>query len=449
MPMVYIESLDQEGRGVARVEGKVTFVDGALPGETVEVDVWKRKRSFDLANVRGVLRQSSQRTVPSCPHFERCGGCSLQHLDARAQVAIKQRVLEEVLRRIGGVQADAILPPIQGETWGYRSRARFAVRYVARKGGALVGFHERRTHLVVDMDSCAVLPAAASRLIAPLRTLVSALHLAARLPQIELAIGHAHIVLSLRVLDEPGDHDLGLLREFERVHGVEIHLQTNGPNSSRALTPEAVRPLEYRLPEFGVVLCFSHTEFTQINRGVNERLVSRAVRMLEPFPGARIADLFCGLGNFTLPLARAGARVVGLEGSAGLVERARQNARMNGLGEAVRFGVADLFRDAADALSGLGALDAMLLDPPRDGAQAVVEALGADAPPRLVYVSCNPATLARDAGMLVREKGYRLAAAGVANMFPHTSHVESIAYFVRAGASVQPEPRIGITLAGR
>jgi len=432
---VHVDSLDQEGRGVARVDGKVTFVDGALPGERVEVQVWKRKRSFDLANAVRIERESSQRVIPRCPHYDRCGGCSLQHLDARAQVAIKQRVLEEDLRRIGGVAPETILPPIHGEAWGYRSRARFAVKYVAKKGGALVGFHERRTHLVVDMDSCEVLPPAASSLIAPLRRLVSGLHLAARLPQIELAVGATCIALSLRVLDEPDEHDLDLLRDFERAHGVVIHLQTKGPDTLRPLSSGELRPLEYRLPEFDAALHFAPSEFTQINRGVNERLVSRAVRMLRPVPGATIADLFCGLGNFSLPLARMGARVIGLEGSAELVARARRNADMNGLGALARFEVADLFRDAVAALEGLGQVDAMLLDPPRDGAQTLVESFGPGAPPRLVYVSCNPATLARDAGVLVRDKGYRFTAAGVANMFPHTSHVESIACFERGEAA--------------
>jgi 23S rRNA (uracil1939-C5)-methyltransferase len=432
--MVLIESLDQEGRGVARVDGKVTFVDGALPGEIVEIEVWKRKRSFDLANVRTLVRGSSQRVSPGCPHFVRCGGCSLQHLDARAQVAMKQRVLEEDLRRIGGVQPESILPPIHGPSWGYRSRARFSVRYVAKKGGALVGFHERKTHLVVDMDSCAVLPPAVSALISPLRALVSRLRLAARLPQIEIAVGESHVVLSLRVLDEPDVHDLEQLREFEHAHAVEIQLQTKGPDTLRPLTPAGSRPLEYRLPEFDLALRFAPNEFTQINRGVNERLVARAVRMLQPAPGQRVADLFCGLGNFTLPLARAGAHVTGLEGSRDLVERARSNAQINGLGERAAFEVADLFRDAPGAICRLGRLDAMLLDPPRDGAQSLVESLDNDAPRRLVYVSCNPATLARDAGILVRQKGYRLIEAGVVNMFPHTSHVESIACFIRDGA---------------
>lgn len=432
--MVLIESLDQEGRGVARVEGKVTFVDGALPGEVVEIDVWKRKRSFDLANVRTVVQGSSQRVTPGCPHFDKCGGCSLQHLDGRAQMAMKQRVLEEDLRRIGGVRPEVVLAPILGPSWGYRSRARLSVRYVEKKGGALVGFHERKTHLVVDMDSCAVLPPAVSALITPLRGLVSRLHLAARLPQIEIAVGEAHVVLSLRVLDEPDAHDLARMREFELAHAVEIHLQTKGPDTLRPLSPDAARPLVYHLPEFGVALGFAPSEFTQINRSVNERLVARAVRMLQPAPGQRMADLFCGLGNFTLPLARAGASVTGMEGSKDLVERARSNALSNGLGERATFEVADLFRDAPGAIGRLGRLDALLLDPPRDGAQSVVTSLGEDAPRRLVYVSCNPATLARDAGILVGQKGYRLIEAGVVNMFPHTSHVESIACFIRDGA---------------
>ncbi|MCW5621006.1 MAG: 23S rRNA (uracil(1939)-C(5))-methyltransferase RlmD [Burkholderiales bacterium] len=428
--MVHIQSLDLEGRGVARVDGKVTFVEGALPGECVEIEVWRRKRSFDLARVREIATQSSQRVAPACPFFERCGGCSLQHLDARAQVAMKQRVLEEDLKRIGGVHPDVILPPVHGASWGYRTRARFAVRHVPKKGGALVGFHERKTHLVVEMDSCAVLAPRASALIAPLRALVSGLHLAARLPQIEVAVGEGqHVVLCLRVLDQPDAHDLGRLRDFQREHGVEIHLQPKGPDTLQPLDPASAQPLAYRLPEFDLTLQFRSNEFTQINQAVNRLLVSRAVRLLRPGIDSRVADLFCGLGNFTLPLARCGARVVGIEGSADLVARARMNAHLNGLADTVRFEVGDLFQDAGAVLAWLGRLDAMLLDPPRDGAQAVVECLGETTPDRIVYVSCNPATLARDAAILVKQKGYRLAAAGVVNMFPHTSHIESIALF--------------------
>jgi 23S rRNA (uracil1939-C5)-methyltransferase len=429
---VQIESLDQEGRGVARVAGKVTFVDGALPGESVEIRTWRRKRSFDLASATRILRASSQRVAPPCPHFARCGGCSLQHLDERAQVAIKQRTLEDALARLGGVRAEQILPPIHGPAWGYRQRARFAVRQVAKKGGVLVGFHERRTHLVVEMSSCAVLPERVSALILPLRALLGAMQLAARIPQIEVAAGEDSCALVLRVLDPPGERDLALLREFTGRHDVDIYLQPSGPDSVHPLQPERARPLFYRLPDFDLALHFRPSDFTQVNRAVNEVLVRRAVSLLDPRPGERLADLFCGLGNFTLALARSGAQVVGVEGSAELVARAQENALRNGLAQRVRFRAADLFEAPQPVLAELGPLDGMLLDPPRHGAHGLVQALGADAPRRLLYVSCNPATLARDAAVLVREKGYRLRAAGLINMFPHTSHVESVALFDKA-----------------
>jgi 23S rRNA (uracil1939-C5)-methyltransferase len=430
---VHIESLDQEGRGIARVDGKVTFVDGALPGESVEIRTWRRKRSFDLASATRILHASSQRVVPPCPHFERCGGCSLQHLDERAQVAIKQRTLEDSLARLGGVRAEEILPPIHGPAWGYRLRARLAVRHVAKKGGVLVGFHERRTHMVLEMDSCAVLPARISALILPLRKLLGAMQLAARIPQVEFAAGEAADALVLRVLDPVGEHDLALLRAFAERHAVDIYLQPEGPDSVRPLQPERLRPLFYRLPDFDLTLHFRPSDFTQVNRAVNEVLVRRAVGLLDPRPGQRLADLFCGLGNFTLALARRGAQAVGVEGSAELVACAEENARGNGLAQRARFRVADLFEAPQRVLAELGPLDGLLVDPPRHGAHRLVQALGEDRPRRLVYVSCNPATLARDAGVLVREKGYRLRAAGVMNMFPHTSHVESLALFERLG----------------
>jgi 23S rRNA (uracil1939-C5)-methyltransferase len=430
-PTHRIESLDQDGRGVTRVDGKVTFVHGALPGETVELEPWRRKRSFDLAGVARVLRASSQRAVPRCRHFERCGGCSLQHLEPRAQVAIKQRVLEDALRHVGRLSPETILAPIHGPAWAYRHRARFAVRHVARKGGVLVGFHERRTHYVVDMDSCEVLPERVAALIGPLRELVSGMRLAARLPQIDVAVGDDVVALALRVLDPPDAGDLDRLRAFAAAHDVDLYLQPAGPDSMHALDPASVRPLRYRLPEFALELEFRPADFTQVNYAVNRVLVSRAVQLLEPAAGERIADLFCGLGNFTLALARSGARVTGVEGSRDLVLRGEQNAQRNGLRERAEFRCADLFQDAQRALAQLGRLDGMLLDPPRDGAQALVHALAAPLPQRLVYVSCNPATFARDAAILVGDKGYRLRAAGVINMFPHTSHVESIGLFQR------------------
>lgn len=427
-----VESLDQDGRGVTRVDGKVTFVDGALPGEQIELEVWRRKRSFDLAAATRVLRESSQRVVPRCPHFARCGGCSLQHLDARAQVAIKQRVLEDALLHIGHLAPEHMLAPLHGPAWGYRQRARFAVKYVARKGGTLVGFHERRTHFVVDMDSCEVVPPQVSALLVPLRELASGMRLAARLPQIDVAVGEGVIALCLRVLDPPAAEDLARLRAFAAAHAVDIYLQPGGPDTIAALDPASARPLRYRLPEFALDLHFGPADFTQVNHGVNRALVRRAVDLLQPQRGERIADLFCGLGNFTLALARSGAQVTGVEGSQALVERGNENARRNGLAGQAEFRCADLFEHPERTLAELGAPAAMLLDPPRSGAHALVRALGTGAPGRLVYVSCNPSTLARDAAVLVGEKAYRLRAAGVVNMFPHTSHVESIALFVQA-----------------
>jgi 23S rRNA (uracil1939-C5)-methyltransferase len=428
---VVIDSLDLEGRGVARIDGKVVFVDGALPGERVEIETWRGKPTFDLANAIRIERPSALRVAPRCRHFERCGGCSLQHLDPRAQIAIKQRVLEDNLARIGRVTPEAMLAPIHGPAWGYRDRARLSVKYVAQKGGVLVGFHERRTHFVVDMDSCEVLPSRLSQLIQPLRELISSLRCARRLPQIEVAVGEERDVLALRILDPLAEEDAVRLHTFAALHAVDIHLQPGGPATVRPLQPEASSELSYTLPEFDLRLFFKATDFTQVNLSVNRVLVRRAVSLLDPAPGEQVGDLFCGLGNFALALARRGASVTGVEGSRDLVARAQDNAQRNGLALGTRFLVANLFADAQRLLDDLPRLDKLLIDPPRDGAHAVVQALGTQRPVRIVYVSCSPATLARDAGVLCNEKGYVLRAAGVVNMFPHTSHVESIALFER------------------
>ncbi len=430
-PAAQILSLAQDGRGVARAAGKVVFVEGALPGEVVEFQRFRRKPTFDLANLTRVLHESSARVVPRCRHYERCGGCSLQHLEPRAQVAVKQRVLEDNLARIGKVEAEALLSPIHGPYWGYRQRARLSVRQVARKGGALVGFRERRAHRIVDMDSCEVLPPRISELIAPLRELISELVLGNRIPQIEVAVGEEAEVLALRVLDPLPEGDAELMRAFSARHRVDIYVQPAGPDSIRPLDPLTARPLLYRLPEFDLTLRFGPSDFTQVNFAVNRVLVRRAIALLELHGGVRVADLFCGLGNFALAIARRGASVVGVDGDAELLARADENARSNGLAHRVQFIAANLFEAPAALLAQLGRFDRMLIDPPRDGAHTVVQALDADGPGRIVYVSCNPATLARDAGILVHDKGYRLCAAGVVNMFPHTSHVESIALFVK------------------
>lgn len=434
MEPVYVESLDHEGHGVARVAGKVMFIDGALPGERVGVSVFRRKPSFDQAKLTVIHRESAARVSPRCPHFGVCGGCSLQHLDVGVQVAVKQRALEDALWHIGRVKAEQVLPPIHGPAWGYRHRARLSARYVPKKGGALVGFRERHSSYVADMRSCEVLPRGVSDLIVPLRELIGSLSIRERLPQVEVAVGDRVCILVLRVLEAPGAVDEALLRDFAERHAVQFWLQPRGPDSAYPFHPAQASPLDYSLPEFSVVMPFMPTEFTQVNPGVNRTLVRRAVALLDPGAGERIADFFCGLGNFSLPLARRGAAVTGYEGSATLVARASANAALNGLSGHACFAEADLFRADPAWLASQGCFDKWLVDPPRDGAIELVKALSGErdqAPRRIVYVSCNPGTLARDAGVLVHLKHYRLRGAGVINMFPHTSHVESVALFER------------------
>lgn len=431
MASVLIDSLDQEGRGVARCDGKTIFIDGALPGETVEFSSYRKKSNYELAGLSRLLKPSALRSTPRCAYFGHCGGCSLQHLDVGAQVAMKQRVLEDDLWHIGKVVPELILPAIHGPAWRYRHRARLSVRHVAKKGGMLVGFHEKRSSFVADMTSCEVMPRHVSSLLAPLRTALGGLSVRERIPQIEVAVGEDVTVLVLRILEPLTGEDGGVLKEFAERHAVSLYLQPHGPESARPFWPDTPADLYYTLPEFDLKLRFGPTDFTQVNHAVNRVLVRRALRLLDAQPGERIADLFCGIGNFSLALARRGAQVIGVEGSAELVKRAAENAAANGLARAADFRVLDLFECDSTVLGGLGALDRMLIDPPREGAVAVVKALAEGAPARIVYISCNPATLARDAAVLVHAQGYALSAAGVVNMFPHTSHVESIAVFDR------------------
>ena len=429
-----IESLDHEGRGIARRDGKTIFIEGALTGETVTASVYRKKPSFENANVQRILRESSQRVTPQCVNFGRCGGCSMQHLDARAQVAAKQRVLEDNLWHIGKVRADQMLSPIQGPTWGYRRRARMTARYVAKKGGSLIGFHEKKSSFVTDMSSCEVLLPRVSKLLPALREMVGKLSIRERMPQIEVASGDTVDVLVLRVLEPPSDDDKALFKAFADQHGVHLYLQPKGPDTAYPFWPEQPADLYYALPEFGIKMPFFPTEFTQVNHDVNRVLVHRALALLAPQPGERVADMFCGIGNFSLPIARSGAHVTGIEGSASLVKRATENAAYNGLSDVAQYRTMNLFEINADTFAALcapGRFDRMLIDPPRDGAAELVKALVAAPPQRIVYVSCSSATLARDASMLVHEQGYALSAAGVINMFPHTAHVESIAVFDR------------------
>ena len=421
-----MDSLDAEGRGVARnSDGKVVFIDGALPGEDVTFQLWDKGKSFDTGKASAILKASSGRRAPECPHFGVCGGCATQHADAWTQMAAKQRALEENLARIGKVEPESMLPIVYGPEWGYRRRARLSARHVPKKGGVLVGFRERRSTYIADMRECRVLPAVISSLIPDLKDLAGKLSIRARLPQIEVALGDNASVLIVRHLDPLTEEDLALLKQFSEQKAIHVWLQPGGPETARPFHP-ADSALYYVLPEFGVRIAFGPTEFTQVNHAVNRVLVSRAVRLLDPRPGERVADLFCGIGNFSLPLATRGADVIGFEGSQELVRRARENASANGL--VAQFEVMNLFQPN---LAPYGPFHKLLIDPPREGAVELVKSLPDAWPQRIVYVSCDTATLARDAGILVHTKGFRLSAAGVANMFPHTAHVESIAVFDR------------------
>lgn len=456
-----IESLDQEGRGVAHVDGKTIFIDGALPNERVTYQSQHIKPSYEVANTISVSKQSNQRVIPKCPHFGLCGGCKLQHMDINAQVAAKQRLLENDLRHIGKVKPENMLPPLYGPTWGYRHKARLSVKYVEKKQRVLVGFNEKGTRYVADMNSCEVLVPEVSALIAPLQQMIVQLSIRDKLPQIELAVGEADakhspeadtnyqkvIVLIFRIMDALTIDDENLFKAFADKHRVQVWTQTKGPDTIKPFWPlnapqsdspqsqahenivEQIPQLQYSLPEFNLTYPFKPNEFTQVNPQINQVMIRRAMQLLKPQADEKIADFFCGIGNFTLPIARSGASVLGLEGLANLVERANESAALNHIQNA-QFGVADLFKMTPEALTGLGRFDKWLVDPPRDGAFELIKALDdSNSPHTIVYVSCNPATLARDAGVLVNEKGYMLKAAGVINMFSHTAHVESIALF--------------------
>lgn len=430
---VTVESLDQEGRGIAHAEGKVIFIDGAITGEHVTYAPYRKKPSFENAQLIDILKTSFMRVQPKCPHFGTCGGCSMQHLDPAAQVAAKQRILEDNLQRIGKVTPESLLPPIHGLPWGYRQRARLSARYVLKKNKMLVGFHEKRSSYVADMSSCEILPPKISALITKLAALLESLSIRDRLPQIEVACGDQVDVLVLRIMEPLTDADEVALRAFADAHGIQFWLQPKGPDTAYPFYPLDAPLLTYTLPEFGIEMPFAPTEFTQVNHQLNRVMVHRAIRLLDPQPGERIADFFCGLGNFTLPIARSGAQVLGIEGSPALVKRAQQNAAHNGLSANAQFAAMNLFEMNEQMLAQQGPFDKWLIDPPRDGAVELIKAITPEiAPKRIVYVSCNPATLARDAAVLVQVHGYALKSAGVMNMFPQTSHVESIAVFERS-----------------
>jgi 23S rRNA (uracil1939-C5)-methyltransferase len=462
--LLRIESVDLEGQGLARQEGKVFFIEDALLGEVVEAQITHDKPKYAKGRAVAWQRQSHQRVTPKCKHFGVCGGCVMQHMDPSAQLAIKQRAMEDSLWHIGRLKPEQILPPLDGPAWGYRTRARLTARFLEKKGGMLLGFHERKHSFIASMDSCDVLHPRVSAMVPAMKALLGSLSIAKRIPQVEVAVGEPHkrlnkssitsitpvaseeltadasgpvIVWVLRILARLSASDEESLRRFADQWGVQFWLQPGSPTTAKLFYPQNAPELAYFLPEFNLRIPFSPVDFTQVNPAMNQVMVKRTVDLLDPQPGERVADLFCGLGNFTLAIAQRAGRVIGIEGLPSLIERAMRNAELHGLGERVDFGCANLFEVDAAWLADLGHIDQMLLDPPRDGALAVCQSLadlhqsGGPLPRRIVYVSCNPATLARDAAILVREGGWRLTKAGVLNMFPHTAHVESIAVFER------------------
>lgn len=428
-----VESLDNEARGIARRDGKVVFIEGALPGELVEANVYRKKDSYDNAHTVKVIQPSFMRVTPKCPNYGVCGGCAMQHLESSAQVAVKQRTLEDNFKHIAGLKIPQVLPPIYGPTWGYRFRARLSVRYVRKKDTVLIGFREKRGHYVVDMTECLVLPKSVSDLLVPLRGLLTSLTIKEAVPQIEVAVGDDCIVLALRHMEPLIAEDIALLKQFAVQHNVVWWTQAKGPDTLKPLHPEDGNRLAYALPQFGLRMRYKPSDFTQVNYFINRSLIAKALSLLAVEATDRVADLFCGLGNFTLPLATQAREVVGIEGSSVLTDRALVAAAEHGLAQKTDFSTLNLFEVDVQWLRDLGYFDRMLIDPPREGAFAVAKALAQlkenERPKRIVYVSCNPATLARDAGILVKQGGYRLVCAGVVNMFPHTAHVESIAVF--------------------
>jgi 23S rRNA (uracil1939-C5)-methyltransferase len=455
---LHVKALDLEAQGVAhRPDGKVVFIDGALPFEVVSATIFRSKTSFEKGTLNRIYRESAQRVRPACPHFglapQSCGGCKMQHMHPAAQVAVKQRVLEDNLHHIGKVKPDNIQRPIEGPAWGYRYRGRLSVRFVRKKGEVLIGFHERKSQFVADMKSCQVLHPGVSALLMSLRALIQSMDAVEDIPQIELAVGDRAgtgvdvMALVLRHMQPLSSADVQRLRDFAAAHpGVQWWLQPKGPDTV-ALLDEGGEELGYSLPQFGIDMPFKPTDFTQVNPHINRVLVQRA--LLQVKKSERVIDWFCGLGNFTLPLATQAREVLGVEGAESLVARSRQNYKHNqALAPkehalaATKFVARNLFEMTPEVLVQDGRADKWLVDPPREGAYALVQALAAQiasdanpdwAPPtRIVYVSCNPATLARDAGVLVNEAGYVCKSAGVVNMFPHTAHVESIAVFERA-----------------
>lgn len=425
-----ITGLSHDGRGIAHINGKTTFIENALPDEEVAFVYLRRHNKYDEGKTVEVKQASPSRVTPLCEHFTICGGCALQHMDSETQIQLKQKMLLEQLQHFGGVIPESILPPLTGNLWGYRRKARLGVKYVAKKQRVLVGFREKNGRYLADLERCVVLHPSVGNLITALKELVQSLTIYQQIPQIEVGVTDDTTALIFRHMQPVVESDLNLLVEFSKTHNIDLYLQPGAPSSAHLVWPENKPPrLFYQLPEYNLELGFFPTDFTQINASINQQMLARALQLLEPKAEDRILDLFCGIGNFTLPLARYCKEVIGVEGAAESIDRAKENAAHNNVTNA-HFYHADLNTDFTQALWAQGNFTGILLDPPRTGALNIVQHIAKFNAKRIVYVSCNPATLARDAKELV-EQGYRLKQAGIMDMFPHTHHVEAIALFVR------------------
>lgn len=432
---VTVESIDLEGKGVAKVDNKAIFIPGALPDEVVDIEIVKQKPNFSFAKLLKIEKASPKRTQALCPNFTICGGCSLQHIEFNAQVRYKEQGLVDNLKHIGRVAPQSILPPLPGEAWHYRYRARLSVRYVRKKEEVLVGFREKGSSFVANMSECLVLPEHISNLIPALRNMINKLTIREQIPQIEVAAGDNLSILVFRIMEKLTAEDEQILKVFIDTNSttqnpLQLWLQPGGLDSCKPFYPLEAPMLKYTLTDFNIEMPFYPTEFTQVNPFMNQSMVKQALQLLDPKDNEVILDFFCGIGNFTLPIATKARKVIGIEGNLPLVSRAKQNAEHNKLSNKVEYVAANLFSIDSVWLQKLAKADKWLIDPPRDGAAELIHAITPElAPSRIVYISCNPATLARDAGVLINEHGYTLVATGVMNMFPHTAHVESIAVF--------------------
>lgn len=424
-----IESLSHDGRGVAHIDGKTLFIHGALPAEKVKFLYTRTQQRYDEGVVDEIILPSPKRVEPGCEYFSVCGGCSLQHLGSGHQLSYKQLALLDAFQHIAGIKAQEVMPPLASEPWGYRRKARLGVKYVAKKGKVLIGFRERGSSFVTDMQRCPVLHPAIGEKLGALAEVIDTLSVRDKIPQIEVAMGDEKMILIFRLLSPLSENDAEILGGYCRQQQWNCYIQEGGPQTVKPLDGDAVT-LSYQLPQQQLQFDFLPTDFTQVNTAINHLMINQAMDWLNPQPDEKLLDLFCGLGNFTLPLAQLCSNVTGVEGDAALVERARQNAAKNGI-DNVNFHVANLYEELTGYSWMKQHYDAVLLDPPRSGAQEMIPMLSKLGAKRILYVSCYPGTLARDAGLLVKEQGYRLVRTGVMDMFPHTAHVESMALFER------------------